>query len=80
MGSENGQTWGSGDGSTRRSLLDSLVKAVNLALEDHRDHEGLAQHCIAFVVNHTFDSLPEARFREMNHEVEAPHEMGIAHD
>ena len=77
MGFENGRTWGSGDRSIG-SLLDSLVEAVNLALDEDGDREGLAQHCIAFVVNYTFDFLPEARFRELNHEVGTLHEMCIA--
>ncbi|KAI9885521.1 MAG: hypothetical protein M1823_002703 [Watsoniomyces obsoletus] len=69
LGLQNGPTLGS---TVRGDLLDALVKAINLALEEAQEDDELPQQCITLAVNYTFDLLPESRFKEINREALLP--------
>lgn len=56
-------------GPVERGVEKSLVKAMNLALEENRDARGLPWHCITFVANYTFEVLSEADFAQIKHDV-----------
>ena len=62
--------------AVRRDLMDALVKAKNLVMEEEKEVEqmkeqaqGLSRHCIALVSTYTFDLLPDAHRRYINHDV-----------
>lgn len=55
--------------SSRRVLGSALVKAINLSLESLNSTEDLGHQCIALVINHTFDLLPDLEKAQINYDV-----------
>lgn len=54
---------------TKRDLVDALVKATNLALQEIKHTGDLPGHCITLVSNFTFESVPVAQWNHINQDV-----------
>lgn len=58
--------------SLRRALEGALVKAANLALEETREGPELGGHCVALVLNHSFDLLSDLERCQVNYDALLP--------
>ncbi|KZF21586.1 putative peroxisomal membrane protein Pex17 [Xylona heveae TC161] len=56
----------------RRLLEGAIVKASNLALVQAAEEEQLGTHCIGWVLNHTFDLLPEVEKAAIDYDLLLP--------
>lgn len=67
-----GQDRGGLSNSLRRALEGALVKAANLALEELREGPELGMHCIALILNHSFELLSDFERRQIDYNALLP--------
>ena len=58
--------------SLKRVLERALIKAANLALEETRTGAELGAHCVALVLNHTFELLSDYERSQVDYDVLMP--------